>query len=193
MKEQFIPEGFNIITEPCAKHELYEEMMNCSECIDKALKLNNLAHETSTADVRKLEGMERPYESVDTSEARQTINIADGMNEALALRLSSSYIKEEEDSIYSHNLRNTLKHCSWCNLMTAHPNNECSECSDSIVHSDNNWCEGSNINEEEILRRRISCNIWEHAKWAESPSMKESVYIHEIIVKKSAHRLLPTS
>jgi len=128
MKDMYVPEGFSIITEPCADHATYEQMVKCNECIEKALRLNRLAYETTTADLRRHEGLERPYESIDTSEPRQTINIGDGMTEALALHLSNSYIKEEEDSIYSHNLRNTLKPCAWCNLMTAQPTGECSEC-----------------------------------------------------------------
>ena len=128
MKDMYVPEGFSIITEPCTDHATYEQMVKCNECIEKALRLNRLAYESSTADLRRHEGLERPYESEDTSDPRQTINIGDGMNEALALHLSNSYIKEEEDSIYSHNLRNTLKPCAWCNLMTAQPTGECSEC-----------------------------------------------------------------
>ncbi len=131
MKDMYVPEGFSIITEPCADHVTYEQMVRCNECIEKALRLNRLAYETTTADLRRHEGLERPYESEDTSDPRQTVNIGDGMTEALTLRLSNSYIKEEEDSIYSHNLRNTLKSCAWCNLMTAQPNGQCSECAKS--------------------------------------------------------------
>lgn len=174
MKDMYVPDGFSVFTEPCANHDTYENMMKCGECIEKALTLSKLAYESSTADLRRHEGMERPYETVDTSEARQTINIGDGMNEALALRLSTSYIKEEDESIYSHNLHNTLKPCAWCNLMTAQPDNKCTECSDSIRHLQN-WCEASNLDDETLLLKRISCQIWEHANWAESPRSKESV------------------
>lgn len=127
-KEFFIPDGFNVFTEPCKNHSTYEEMIKCGECIDSALRLSQKAYESATADLRKSEGVERPYESEDSRPGVQGYNIADGLNEAIMMGLSSSWVKEEEDSIYSHNFRNTLKHCTVCNIWTPRPNGECTEC-----------------------------------------------------------------
>ena len=169
MKDMYVPDGFSIITEPCVRHTSYAQWMKCPECIEKALRISRLAYESPSADLRKHEGMERPYESEDTSEPRQTINIGDGMTEALALHLSNSYIKEEEDSIYSHNLRNTLKPCAWCNLMTAQPNGECTECQPKTpwVKVDR-WCLSSQMNEDQMFSTHTSCPIGNHANWAPS-------------------------
>jgi hypothetical protein len=135
MKDMYIPEGFSIITEPCEDHKTYAEWMKCPECIEKALRLSRLAYETASADLRKREGMEREYESEDIRYKPSTVNLGDGLSEALLLGLSNSYIKEEENSIYSHNLHNLAKLCSWCHLYTPQPKGKCTNCQDDVRYS----------------------------------------------------------
>ena len=96
MKDMYIPDGFNIITEPCESHTSYEEMLLCGDCIEQALRLNRLAHESATADLRRSEGLERPYESED-SRSHQTHQITDGLSEALLLKLSPQWLDEEAE------------------------------------------------------------------------------------------------
>ena len=135
MKDMYIPEGFSIITEPCAEHDTYEQMMKCGECIEKALRLSRLAHESDSADLRPQDGVERPYESEDLRFKPSTVNVGDGLTEALILGLSNSYIKEEEDGVYSHNLHSLGKVCAWCNLLTPQPHGQCTNCQVTVSYS----------------------------------------------------------
>ena len=64
------------------------------------------------ADFRKGEGSEREYIS-DDPRSTQVHHITDGLTEALAIGLSNQWIKEEEDSHYSHLVKQM---CPWCRL-----------------------------------------------------------------------------
>lgn len=171
MKDMYVPDGFSVFAEPCEKHTSYEAMMNCGECIEQALRLNRLAHETHTADVRKGDGADRPYESEDSRPGVQGYNIADGLNEAIMLGLSPSWVKEEDESIYSHNLHNTLKHCRKCNMWGPQPKGECPECSADTNWSNamlNKWCLLSTMSDDEVLFTGAHCPISNHTHWTPS-------------------------
>ena len=171
MKDMYIPDGFNIITEPCESHTSYEEMLLCPDCIEQALRLNRLAHESATADLRRSEGLERPYESEDSRPGVQGYNIADGLSEAIMLGLSPSWVKEEDDSVYSHNLHNTLKYCRKCNMWGPQPDEECPECSASTKWSNamlNKWCLLSTMPDDEALFTGAHCPIGNHTHWTPS-------------------------
>ena len=171
MKDMYVPDGFSVFAEPCEKHTSYEEMLLCSDCIEQALRLNRLAHETATADLRRGDGVDRPYESEDSRPGVQGYNIADGLSEAIILGLSPSWVKEEDDSVYSHNLHNTLKPCYKCNIWAPQPDGECSECAQSTRWSNamlNKWCSLSTLSDDEVLTTMAHCPIGNHTHWTPS-------------------------
>lgn len=110
--EAYMPFGF---------HYEAEEDADAKEARD-----SHIAHE-SRGDFRKGDGSEREYIS-DDSRTTQVHHITDGLTEALAIGLSNGWIKEEEDSIYSHNLHQTLVLCDVCHIWSARPESVCPEC-----------------------------------------------------------------
>lgn len=106
---------------PFGIHIELDEDVDAKEARD-----SHIAHEMR-GDFRKGDGSEREYIS-DDSRSVQTHHITDGLTEALAIGLSNGWIKEEEDSIYSHNLHKTLVLCDTCHIWSARPEGNCPEC-----------------------------------------------------------------